>query len=66
MISRMYVPAAEIEAYLKENRKKPYLSCEYAHAMGNSSGALGKYIELTEREPLYQGSFIWDFADQTL
>ena len=66
MISRMYVPAAEIEAYLKENRGKPYLSCEYAHAMGNSSGALGKYIELTEREPLYQGGFIWDFADQAL
>lgn len=64
MKSTMYIFVKDIEAYLKEHREKPYLSCEYAHAMGNSLGALGKYIELTEREPLYQGGFIWDFVDQ--
>lgn len=64
MVSRMYLPAAEIEAYLSDHREKPYLSCEYSHAMGNSNGGLDKYLELTEREPLYQGGFIWDFADQ--
>ncbi|MDR1704125.1 MAG: DUF4981 domain-containing protein, partial [Clostridiales bacterium] len=66
MESRMYVPAAEAGVYLDEHRDKPYIMCEYAHAMGNSLGAVYKYTELAEREPLYQGGFIWDFADQAL
>lgn len=66
MVSTMYIPAAEIREFLKENRNKPYISCEYSHAMGNSNGALEKYIRLTEEEPLYQGGFIWDYVDQAL
>ncbi|WP_233441182.1 beta-galactosidase, LacZ type [Microbacterium paludicola] len=62
--SRMYVPAAEVEQYLAEHREKPYILCEYAHAMGNSFGAVDKYVELAYREPLFQGVFVWDFADQ--
>lgn len=64
--SEMYIPAAEVEAYLAEHRDKPYLLCEYAHAMGNSFGAVDKYLELADREPLFAGGFIWDFVDQTL
>ena len=64
--SQMYTPAAEIEAFLKVHRDKPFICCEYAHAMGNSCGALHKYTELSLREPLYQGGFIWDFADQAI
>ena len=62
----MYIPVEEIRAFLKENREKPYISCEYAHAMGNSNGALIKYADLTEEERLYQGGFIWDYIDQAL
>ncbi|MDO5092857.1 MAG: glycoside hydrolase family 2 TIM barrel-domain containing protein [Propionibacteriaceae bacterium] len=64
--SRMYAPAAEIEEYLAQHRDKPYILCEYAHAMGNSLGAVAKYTELAYREPLFQGGFIWDFADQAI
>lgn len=64
--SQMYTPVATIEAFLKEHRDKPFISCEYAHAMGNSTGALFKYTQLAEREPLYQGGFIWDFIDQAI
>ncbi len=64
--SRMYIPAAEVEEYLEEHRDKPYILCEYAHSMGNSFGAVDKYLDLADREPLFQGGFIWDFADQTL
>ena len=64
--STMYVPAEETEKYLKDHRDKPYIHCEYAHAMGNSCGALEKYTDLTEKEPLYQGGFIWDYIDQCL
>ncbi|WNM24443.1 glycoside hydrolase family 2 TIM barrel-domain containing protein [Demequina capsici] len=64
--SQMYTPAAEIEAHLKEHRDKPFVLCEYAHSMGNSFGAVDKYLDLADREPLFQGGFIWDFVDQTL
>ncbi|AQP47440.1 beta-galactosidase [Tessaracoccus aquimaris] len=66
VVSRMYTPAAEIETFLKENRDKPFILCEYAHAMGNSFGAVDKYLDLAERDPLFQGGFIWDFSDQAI
>ena len=66
MESQMYTKAADIEAFLKEHRNKPFIACEYTHAMGNSCGGMHKYTELAEREPLYQGGFIWDFGDQAI
>ena len=66
MESRMYTPADEIAAFLKEHREKPLICCEYTHAMGNSCGGMVKYTDLTDREPLYQGGFIWDYVDQSL
>lgn len=66
VVSQMYTPAADIEAYLAEHRDKPFILCEYAHAMGNSFGAVDRYIDLAYREPLFQGGFIWDFADQAI
>lgn len=66
MESQMYTPAAEIEAWLQKDRSKPFICCEYSHAMGNSCGAMFKYTDLTDREPLYQGGFIWDYVDQSI
>ncbi|MCL1868897.1 MAG: DUF4981 domain-containing protein [Promicromonosporaceae bacterium] len=66
IVSTMYTPADEIEAFLREHRDKPYILCEYAHAMGNSFGAVDKYVDLASREELFQGGFIWDFADQAI
>lgn len=63
--TRMYAKPAEIEEYLTNDPKKPYISCEYMHAMGNSVGGMHLYTEL-ERYPHYQGGFIWDFIDQAL
>ena len=62
--SQMYPPAEKVERYLVEHRDKPFILCEFAHVMGNSFGAVGKYLDLAYREPLFQGGFIWDFADQ--
>ena len=64
--STMYTPVSDIIEFLRENRDKPYINCEYAHAMGNSCGAMHKYTDLTETEPLYQGGFIWDYIDQAV
>ncbi|GEN81227.1 glycoside hydrolase family 2 TIM barrel-domain containing protein [Actinotalea fermentans] len=66
VVSQMYTPAAQVEEYLRTHRDKPFILCEYAHAMGTSFGAVDRYVDLAEREPLYQGGFIWDFADQAL
>lgn len=66
MESRMYAKPADIEEYLNSNPKKPYISCEYMHAMGNSLGGMYKYTELENKYQMYQGGFIWDYMDQSL
>lgn len=66
MESRMYAYVDEIKEFLSKHRDKPFICCEYTHAMGNSCGAMHKYTDLTDTEPLYQGGFIWDYIDQSL
>lgn len=66
MESRMYAKPADIEKYLTENPEKPYISCEYMHAMGNSLGGMYKYTDLERKYPMYQGGFIWDYIDQAI
>lgn len=66
MESRMYAKPCEIEEYLKNDPKKPYISCEYMHAMGNSVGGLNLYTQLEEKYDAYQGGFIWDYIDQAI
>ncbi len=51
---------------LKEGIEKPYMLCEYVHAMGNSLGNFKEYWELFEKYPNVLGGFIWDFVDQGL
>ena len=66
MESQMYTPVSGIQEFLSQHRDKPFICCEYTHAMGNSCGAMHKYTDLSDTEPLYQGGFIWDYADQTI
>ena len=66
MESQMYTSVENIEKFLKEHPEKPFICCEYSHAMGNSCGAMHKYTDLSDREPRYQGGFIWDYIDQSI
>lgn len=66
MESRMYAKPAEVEEYLNQEPEKPFILCEYMHAMGNSLGGMEKYTSLEDRYPMYQGGFIWDYVDQAL
>ena len=66
MESQMYPTVESIKEFLAKDRSKPFICCEYTHAMGNSCGAMHKYTDLTDTEPLYQGGFIWDYIDQTI
>ena len=60
----MYIGYEESESYCKSNGTKPYIQCEYAHAMGNSMGGFKEYWDLIRKYPKYQGGYIWDFVDQ--
>ena len=62
----MYIDYDESEKYCKGDGTKPYIQCEYAHAMGNSEGGFKEYWDLIRKYPKYQGGYIWDFVDQGL
>ncbi len=64
--SDMYLPVENLEQYGKSQNTKPFILCEYAHAMGNSEGDLYQYWDVIEKYPNLQGAFIWDFVDQGL
>jgi len=66
MESRMYATPAEVREYLERNPRKPYISCEYMHNMGNSLGGMESYIRMIDEFLMYQGGFIWDYMDQAL
>ena len=66
MESQMYTSAEDIKKFLENDRSKPFICCEYTHAMGNSCGGMHKYTDLTDTEPSYQGGFIWDYIDQSI
>ncbi|MGW7551574.1 glycoside hydrolase family 2 TIM barrel-domain containing protein [Streptomyces rimosus] len=64
--SRMYAKPDEVERYGKSGNPKPFLLCEYAHSMGNSTGNFQEYWDVFERYPNLHGGFIWDFVDQAI
>lgn len=64
--SQMYTRVEQVEAYAKNSPRKPFILCEYSHAMGNSCGNLFKYWDLFEKYPVLQGGFIWDWIDQAI
>jgi len=66
MESQMYTSVENIKKFLAEHKEKPFICCEYTHAMGNSCGAMHKYTDLTDTEPRYQGGFIWDYIDRSI
>ncbi len=64
--SEMYTRPWNIEKNINFNNEKPFILCEYSHAMGNSCGGLKDYWELFYKYPSLQGGFIWDWIDQAL
>ncbi|MEL7221636.1 MAG: glycoside hydrolase family 2 TIM barrel-domain containing protein, partial [Bacteroidota bacterium] len=66
LVVPMYPTMEQMKEYLALDDPRPYVMCEYMHAMGNSGGNLADYWELIESEPQLQGGFIWDWMDQGL
>lgn len=64
IVSRMYHSVGDVERYAKEREwDKPFVLCEYVHAMGNGPGAIKEYIDLFYKYPRLMGGFVWEWAN---
>lgn len=67
IVCPMYPSMNYIREYAsRTNPGRPFIMCEYAHAMGNSSGNFQEYYDIIRSSPQMQGGFIWDWVDQGL
>lgn len=67
MFSSMYLPVSALVALAREEGwEKPYVLCEYAHAMGNGPGAIKEYVEAFYKYPRLMGGFVWEWANHGL
>ncbi len=66
IICPMYPSPERVQSYGLRDLDRPYIMCEYAHAMGNSVGDLKSYWDLIYEYKHLQGGFIWDWVDQGL
>ena len=66
LYSRMYPSLEEIKKELVAYGDKPYIMCEYCHAMGNGPGDLEDYFELIHSEEKMCGGFIWEWCDHAI
>ena len=66
IVAIMYPSADYLARYAREPQERPFIMCEYAHAMGNSCGGLSNYWDTIYKYPQLQGGCIWDWVDQGL
>jgi len=64
IVAPMYPGIKSMKDYANSNKSRPYIMCEYAHAMGNSSGNFQEYWDIINNSKRMQGGFIWDWIDQ--
>ncbi|PCJ98726.1 MAG: beta-galactosidase [Flavobacteriaceae bacterium] len=66
IVGPMYPGMKSMIAYAESGKKRPYIMCEYSHAMGNSNGNFQEYWDIINSSKIMQGGFIWDWVDQGL
>lgn len=64
IVAPMYPGIKSMKDYADSDKTRPYIMCEYAHAMGNSSGNFQEYWDIINSSKRMQGGFIWDWVDQ--
>jgi len=62
----MYPTIDHMKSYASKPQTRPFIMCEYAHAMGNSTGNFQEYWDVIGTSKNMQGGFIWDWVDQGL
>ena len=67
LYSRMYASPEDIVNYFKQdNWDKPFIQCEYIHAMGNGPGDIEDYQELIQKYDGFCGGFVWEWCDHAI
>ncbi|WP_281550144.1 glycoside hydrolase family 2 TIM barrel-domain containing protein [Murimonas intestini] len=66
LYSRMYPELPEIHEYFEKQGDKPFVMCEYSHAMGNGPGDLEDYFELIQKYDKFCGGFVWEWCDHAI
>lgn len=66
IVCPMYPGIDYMKAYAASNKQRPFIMCEYSHAMGNSNGNFQEYWDIIMSDKKMQGGFIWDWIDQGL
>jgi beta-galactosidase len=66
IVAPMYPGIKSMKDYADSDKKRPYIMCEYSHAMGNSNGNFQEYWDIINSSKHMQGGFIWDWVDQGL
>ena len=66
IVGPMYPSISNMKSYAESDKKRPYIMCEYGHAMGNSSGNFKQYWDIIRGSKRMQGGFVWDWVDQGL
>ncbi|MEO5681669.1 MAG: glycoside hydrolase family 2 TIM barrel-domain containing protein [Chitinophagaceae bacterium] len=64
IVCPMYPGMGSMKNYAASNKQRPYIMCEYSHAMGNSNGNFQEYWDIIMSDKKMQGGFIWDWVDQ--
>ena len=66
LYSRMYPSLSEMAEYINGNGDKPYILCEYCHAMGNGPGDLEDYFQFFDSHDTTCGGFVWEWCDHAI
>lgn len=64
IVAPMYPGIKSMKEYANSDKNRPYIMCEYSHAMGNSNGNFQEYWDIINSSKRMQGGFIWDWVDQ--
>jgi beta-galactosidase len=64
IVCPMYPSMDYMKSYASANNTRPFIMCEYSHAMGNSNGNFQEYWDVIASSKHMQGGFIWDWVDQ--
>ena len=67
IVSRMYPPLESFAEYLADDKEiRPYVLCEYSHAMGNSNGDMNDYWREIDKSDRFMGGFVWEWCDHAI
>lgn len=66
LYSRMYPSISEMAEYIDGDGDKPYILCEYCHAMGNGPGDLEDYFQFFDSHETSCGGFVWEWCDHAI